>query len=249
MDRWVGKVAVVTGASSGIGAAIVEALVKEGLLVVGLARRLELLDQLSAKLKGAKGKLFVRRCDVSKEEDLVGSFEWVTNELGGTDVLVNNAGIWSNTAIIDDDIDGFRKLLDVNILAVASGIGKAVASMRERGVAGHIVNINSVDGHFIPFNETTSLYPASKYAMTAMTEGVRRELVANKTKIKITSISPGFVKTDIIRATGIPNWQEYFNDLPHLQAKDIADAVLYVLSTPENVQVTELTVRPVGETC
>nr|XP_046486135.1 farnesol dehydrogenase-like isoform X2 [Neodiprion pinetum] len=246
MDRWVGKIAVVTGASSGIGAAIAEALVKEGIIVVGVARRLDNLKALSASLKGAKGKLYAKQCDVTKEDELLGTFEWVNTELGGIDILVNNAGVWSTNRVIDGNIKEFRKLLDLNVLASAVSLQEAVASMQRRNVAGHIININSVAGHWLP-GQASSLYPATKHAITTITETVRRELSLANSKIKITSVSPGFVKTDIMRASGVANHEQFFDNLPHLQPKSVVDAVLYILGTPEDVQVMELTLCPVGE--
>lgn len=174
MDRWLGKIAVVTGASAGIGAGIAEALVREGLIVVGLARRLEKLEKLAESLSGDKGKFSVRRCDISKEQDLIDAFEWIKSEFGGIDILVNNAGVYSNKKItgkiiflfmflyfwnfvlslcaifsflisnffLEDDINGFRKILDTNVLATAFCTREAIASMKNRKVAGHIININ-----------------------------------------------------------------------------------------------------------
>ncbi|XP_046431809.1 farnesol dehydrogenase-like [Neodiprion fabricii] len=247
MDRWVNKVAVVTGASSGIGAAIAEAFLKEGLIVVGVARRLENLEALSVSNQEAKGKFHARQCDITNTEELLKTLKWVDNELGGIDILVNNAAIWSVKRVIDGNVEEFRKLLDLNVLATAVCVREAVDSMQRRNVAGHIININSMDGHWLPFMGNASLYPATKFAITIMTETVRRELAVANSRIKITSVSPGFVKTDIMRASGVPNPEHFLDNIPHLQPKSIADGVLYVLGTPEDVQVTELSIRPVGE--
>ncbi|XP_015512747.2 farnesol dehydrogenase-like [Neodiprion virginianus] len=247
MDRWVGKAAIVTGSSAGIGEKIAEALVKEGLLVVGLARRLENLEALEKRLEGAKGKFYPKQCDVTDTEKFQCVFKWVDTEFGGVHVLVNNAGLWTPKRFIDDDIEGFRKTLELNVMAPAVGVREAVASMRRRNVVGHIININSVAGHWIPFENPCSLCPSAKHAITAMTETVRRDLVAVGSKIKITSISPGVVKTDIARAAGVPDPEGLFSKFPCLKPENIAAAVIYVLGNPEHVQVTELTIRPVGE--
>ncbi|XP_046748274.1 farnesol dehydrogenase-like [Diprion similis] len=247
MDRWVGKVAIVTGASAGIGEGIAEGLVKEGMVVVGLGRRLENLEALAKRVKNAKGEFHVKQVDITNTEDFKGVFEWVDKKFGRLDVLVNSAGTWSAKRIIDDDAEGFKKLLDLNVLASTVGVKEAVASMRSRNVAGHIVNINSVDGYWLGNQQTSSLYAATKFAITAMTEIVRQDLVAVGSKIKITSLSPGFVKTDIIRASGVPNHESFFDNVPHLLPEDISNAVVYILGTPDFVQVTELSIRPVGE--
>ena len=100
MNRWIGKVAIVTGASSGIGAEIAEALVREGLKVAGLARRVEKIRQIADKLKGEKGELYPIECDVEKENDILKVFEWIEKRFGGVDVLINNAGVLSREPII-----------------------------------------------------------------------------------------------------------------------------------------------------
>ncbi|XP_046487630.1 farnesol dehydrogenase-like [Neodiprion pinetum] len=247
MDRWVGKAAIVTGASAGIGEKIAEALVKEGLLVIGLGRRLENLKALEKRLEGAKGKFYPKQCDITNTEEFQGVFKWVDTKFGGVHVLVNNAGLWTPKRFIDDDIEGFRKILDLNVMASAVGVKEAVASMRRRNIAGHIININSVLGHWLSFENPSSLYSTTKYAITVMTETVRRDLVAVGSKIKITSISRGVVKTDIVRAAGLPASEDYFSKCPCLEPEDIAAGLVYVLGTPEHVQITELTIRPVGE--
>lgn len=99
MDRWAGKVALVTGASAGIGAATVRALVQEGLQVVGIARRVEKIEKIAIELKNEKGKLYALKCDVSKEEDILDVFKWIKENLGGVDVLVNNAGLMYSAGI------------------------------------------------------------------------------------------------------------------------------------------------------
>ncbi|XP_046486139.1 farnesol dehydrogenase-like [Neodiprion pinetum] len=250
MDRWAGKVAVVTGASSGIGAAIVEGLVEAGVQVVGLARRLEKLEALAASLEGTPGKLYPRKCDVRKEEELLDAFKWVKAELGGVDILVNNAGVSKYKKLIEEDVPSLRNILEVNVLAMAISIREAVGSMKSRNVEGYIININSILGHASSprTNYPTSIYAPSKYAVTALTETVRKELAADPTnKIKITSISPGLVKTDIMQASGVPNADKYFEAAAHLEPKNIADAMLYVLGTRSIVQVTELTICPAAK--
>lgn len=99
MDRWIGKIALVTGASAGIGEAIARAFVGAGLQVVGLARRVELVQELADNLRGAKGKLHAIKCDLQDEKSIVEAFEWINRELGGVDVLVNNAGVTVTSTI------------------------------------------------------------------------------------------------------------------------------------------------------
>ncbi|XP_012262971.2 farnesol dehydrogenase-like [Athalia rosae] len=251
MDRWVGKTALVTGASSGIGAAIAEDLVKNGLQVVAVARRVKKIEELGRRLIGAKGILYAKKCDLSNENDILQVFAWIKKHFGGVDVLVNNAALIVPALLTDGETEGVERMMTVNVLAAAITTREAVRSMKERKFAGHIFNINSVRGHYLGGYEADyeSLYPATKFALKAMTEVTRKELVLAKSKIKITSISPGIVKTEFPNASG----KEFFSpellaSIPRLEAEDVAKAVNYALATPPHLQVCELLIRAVGET-
>nr|CAD7196673.1 unnamed protein product [Timema douglasi] len=247
MERWSGKVALVTGASSGIGAAIAQELVRHGLKVVGLARRVERVEELAAGLKSAPGKLYAVKADISKEEDIIAAFDWIKKNLGGVDILVNNAGLVT-TEVLSNIGDASWRVLDVNVKGLCISTREALKSMKERGVNdGHIIHINSVLGHSLPSTMPVSIYHASKYAVTVLTEGLRRELVQLGSKTKITSVSPGLVETEIADALGPEIKERTYANNPFLQAKDIADAVIYTLGTPPHVQVHEITIKPVGE--
>jgi len=250
MDRWKGKVAVVTGASAGIGAAIVEQLVGAGLKVVGLARRKEKVEELAKKLQGKSGKLYAVKADVSKEEEVIQAFKWIKDNVGPVHILINNAGFSRDTSLLDGDAKLWKEILDTNVMGLCVATREAVKCMRANNVDGHIVHLNSVAGHSVPNMPNLSVYPASKYAVTALTETLRQELNAIKSKIKITSISPGAVQTEFIQAAGYastPEALKAFNSIPRLAAQDIADGIIYVLSTPPHVQVHELTIKPIGE--
>ncbi|PNF26478.1 Farnesol dehydrogenase [Cryptotermes secundus] len=240
MERWSGRVAVVTGASSGIGAAIAAELTKKGLKVAGLARRVERVEELSKSLSSAKGKLHAVKCDVSKEEDVQAAFKWVKANLGGVDILVNNAAVLCATYLSSAPTEELKRMLDLNVLGLSVCTKEALQSMKERGVDdGHIIHINSVAGH-IPPGEAYAMYYATKHAVTVLTEGLRRELVNLKSKIRVTSLSPGLVRT------AMPV-QEFLDTCPSLNPEDIADSVLYVLGAPPHVQIHELTIIPVGQ--
>jgi len=239
-------VAIVTGASAGIGAEIVQSLVCAGLEVVGLARRVEKIREIAAKLEGQKGRLYAFECDVSKEDDILKAFQWAENNLGGVDILINNAGVLVIEPIIDGTTETFRNILDVNVLAFAICAREAVKSMRKRGKAGHIVVINSLFGHNAEIAAyPVSLYSASKYAVTAMVASLQSELAAAKLNIKVTSVSPGVVDTDMAERVG---YSRAILESPiSMKAKDVSDAVIYALGTPLNVQVRELTIAPMGK--
>ncbi|XP_055612045.1 farnesol dehydrogenase-like [Uranotaenia lowii] len=241
MDRWIGKVAVVTGASSGIGAAIAKDLASAGMIVIGLARRVERVEALKKDLpKKASGNLHAMKCDVSDEQNILKTFKTINEKFGGIDVLLNNAGILRQTDLLEaGNSQMLKEVLDTNVMGLVICSREAFQSMKQRSVDGHIIHINSITGHHVVNFPKLSMYPASKFAVTAITETMRNELRTAETKIKVTSISPGAVKTEIIE--GLPL------DFQMLEPEDISAGVLYVLGTPPRVQVHELMIKPVGE--
>ena len=263
MERWAGKVAVVTGASSGIGAQIAVDLVNAGVNVVALARRKERLEELKTKVSTAtKAKLYPVKCDVTIEQDIKDAFAWAEKHLGGVDILVNNAGIIRQTSLLaEDNTADIKATLDTNVLGVVLCTREAFQSMKKRNVAGHVVIINSIAGHSV-MNfaaakfPSPNIYNSTKYGVTAMTEVLRQEFQSFGTKIKITvsdsnklfairtkydrfenfqSVSPGVVETEIF----LPEHLELIKNaqLPMLKSEDISQAVLYAIGTPPHVQV------------
>lgn len=192
MEKWVGKVAVVTGASSGIGAAITLDLARAGVIVVGLARRKERIDELRQQLPAdAQSRVHSFRCDVAVEADILAAFAWVNEKLGGVDILINNAGIVKTTNLTDpDNTELIKAVLDVNVLGVVVATREAFQSMKRRQVGGHVVMINSVAGHYVPYfvgtRDSLNIYQPSKHAITAMTEVLRQEFQRSGLPIKIT---------------------------------------------------------------
>ncbi|XP_057662438.1 farnesol dehydrogenase-like [Diorhabda carinulata] len=250
MNRWSGKVAVVTGASAGIGASVAEKLVQEGLNVVGIARRKDRILELAKKCGEQNGKLYAVQADLTKQEEIIQAFDWINKNVGPVSILVNNAGLGRKTNLINGDIEEWKKVLDTNVLAVAIASREAIKSMQENKIDGHIVNINSTAGHQVPKIPYNNVYPASKFAVTALSETLRNELITIDSKIKVSSVSPGCTMTEIFEVNGFTEdeqVQQLLKVVPSLKAEDIANAVLYVLGTPPMVQVTELIVKPLGE--
>lgn len=192
MDRWLNKVAVVTGASSGIGAACVRDLLNNRFRVCGLARRQLKLNELGSSLPiEQRNKYFPIECDVTKEESIKKAFKWIEENLGGIDLLINNAGVIKHTDLVkENNTSDLRAIIDTNLVGVALCTREAFQSMKKRNFAGHIILINSIDGHSVPnFGPdlpSFNMYPASKFAITAMTEVYRQEFFKYGTKIKIT---------------------------------------------------------------
>ncbi|KAH8382059.1 hypothetical protein KR009_001592, partial [Drosophila setifemur] len=248
MNRWLNRVAVVTGASSGIGAACCRDLVAKGMVVVGLARREQRLQELKSSLPAEQADRFHgRSCDVTNEQQVIDAFAWIDRDLGGADVLVNNAGIVRRINITDEgNSDDLRAILDTNVLGVTWCTRQMFRSLQRRKVLdGHVVLINSVAGHKVPVVEGFSLnmYAPSKHAITALTEVLRQEFMNQGSQTKITSISPGAVDTEIFDKSLVEN----SSGMPMLRSEDVADAVSYCIQTPPNVQIHELTIKPVGE--
>ncbi|XP_059485577.1 farnesol dehydrogenase-like [Neocloeon triangulifer] len=252
MERWVGRVAIVSGASSGIGAAVSKSLVESGLKVVGVARRVEKVEELAEELKsqGAKGELHPVCGDVTKEEDIKRVVQWTRKTLGGADVLVNNAGVNRYGKLSEQATDDVKLILDTNVIALTVFTKAVVQDMKSRGVNdGHIFNINSICGHYISEYPLGYIYTASKHAVTVVTEGLRRELRDMQTQIRVTSISPGLVKTEISVAGGLSKEvaDKKYSENPCLEAKDIADALTFALGAPGHVQIHEMVIRATGE--
>ncbi|XP_025837718.1 farnesol dehydrogenase-like [Agrilus planipennis] len=248
MDRWVGKVAVVTGAGSGIGAAITEKLVEHGINVAGLDICKATLDQLDKKLTNSKGKFWSLAVDITNESEVVDGFEWIKEHLGPVHILVNCAGIARDNDLIDGDAQMWKDVLDTNVFGLCLATREAVKHMTSNEIKGHVIHINSISGHTVLPYSRTNVYCASKYAVTALTETLRREIVLKGLGIKVTSISPGLVSTNLYESAGFhPKAIKAIGNRPSLYPKDIADGVLYVLGTPPHVQVHELTIKPVGE--
>ncbi|XP_001605447.2 farnesol dehydrogenase isoform X2 [Nasonia vitripennis] len=242
MERWAGKVAVVTGASVGIGAAIVNKLLDNGLIVVGLARRVEKVKELIDDRPEAK--LHAVECDVTNEENVVTAFAWIKENLGSVDVLVNNAGVTKETTLSDGSLADWRNVLDVNVLGLCVCTREAVRSMRECDGESVIIHISSLAGERVPAVPGFNVYPATKRAVNALAQTLRHELAG--TKIRVTTISPGLVATELM-ANYSAFTPEVLTAMPALLPSDVAEAVTFVLSMPSHVSVQDIVLRPLGE--
>ncbi|KAK4875578.1 hypothetical protein RN001_012000 [Aquatica leii] len=247
LDHWKGKVAVVTGASAGIGAAVVEQLLCYDLKIVGLARRKEQIEKLGKRLKNKKGKLFALKTDITAETDIVQAFKWVEVNVGPIHILVNCAGIFRFSSLLDSHATLWKETFDTNVLGLCITTREAIKIMKNNNGNGQIININGDFGHQIKCFPNLNVYPASKFAVRAITESVRQELNISNIKIKITSISPSNVNSNFIKASGAnAHYVEAMRIIPSLDPKDVADAICYVLSTPPNVLISEILINPVG---
>lgn len=154
---------------------------------MGLARRLEKVEELAKKLEGKKGKLYPLKADVTKEEDVLAAFKWAKENVGPVHILVNNAGIVISERLIDGKTEDWKKVFDTNVIGLSVCTREAVKSFRENGVDGHIIHISSIAGHKVLPIPKMNVYYASKFAVTALTETLRQELnsIGNKTKVTV----------------------------------------------------------------
>ncbi|KAL6262969.1 hypothetical protein P5V15_005758 [Pogonomyrmex californicus] len=245
MERWVGKVAVVTGASAGIGAAIAQSFVKRGMIVAAFARRVDKIKEITDNLVDSSGKLHPIECDVTKEESVTMAFAWVKNNLGPISVLVNSAGVTKESSLIDGTLEDWRRVFDVNVLGLCLCTREAVRMMRETAIDDAVViHVNSLAAERVPFIPGFSVYPASKRAVTGLAMTLRHELAG--TRIRVTNISPGLVATGFMASYSVFS-PEAMAAMPTLDPEDVAAAAIYVLSNPPHVLIQDVVLRPLGE--
>ncbi|KAM5215966.1 dehydrogenase/reductase SDR family member 11 isoform 1-T1 [Hipposideros larvatus] len=250
MERWRNRLALVTGASGGIGAAVARALVQQGLKVVGCARTVGNIEELAAECKSAgyPGTLIPYRCDLSNEEDILSMFSAIRCQHSGVDICINNAGLARPDTLLSGSTGGWKDMFNVNVLALSICTREAYQSMKERKVDdGHIININSMSGHRVLPQSAVHFYSATKYAVTALTEGLRQELREAQTHIRATCISPGLVETQFAFKLHDKDPEKAAATYEHikcLKPEDVAEAVIFVLSTPPHVQIGDIQMRP-----
>lgn len=246
MERWSGRCALVTGGSKGIGAAISSSLAESGMIVYACARDVTPITEAASSI--SNGRLIGIQCDLENEEEILKMFKIINAESGGVDVLVNNCGFALPTPLLSASTKYMRKMLDVNVLALTICTREAVKRMRERGVDdGHIIHINSSSGQRVSSDASLHFYGATKFALTALTEGLRQELRQIKSHIRISGVCPGITETpglDLFatkeeKAAKIAKIGNIV-----LKPNDVADSVIYALSVPPHVQIHEVTVRP-----
>ncbi|HEI1289436.1 TPA: SDR family oxidoreductase [Staphylococcus aureus] len=225
------KIAVVTGAGSGIGEAIATLLHEEGAKVVLAGRNKDKLQNVANQL--AQDSVKVVPTDVTKKEEVDELIKMAQQTFGGLDIVINSAGQMLSSKITDYQVDEWDSMIDVNIKGTLYTAKAALPTMLEQS-SGHLINIASISGFEV--TKSSTIYSATKAAIHTITQGLEKELA--KTGVKVTSISPGMVDT-AITATYNPT------DRKKLEPQDIAEAVLYALTQPKHVNVNEITVRPV----
>jgi NADP-dependent 3-hydroxy acid dehydrogenase YdfG len=225
---------LITGASTGIGAATAKRLHAEGNRIVLAARRREPLDRLAATLDG-DAEVMVEVCDVTEWEQNTALVEAALERFGSIDVVFANAGFGASRGFLEESPEHWRSMVLTNVLGVAHTIRATLPHLLEQG-HGHFLITSSVAGRrALP----GSLYSATKWAATAIGEALRQELrqIHENDRIKVTLIEPGMVDTP------------FFDNRPTaaLEADDIAEAILYAISQPDRVDVNEILIRPASQ--
>ncbi len=242
-----GKVALVTGASSGIGEATALALAAQGAKVALAARRVDRLDALVQKIVGGGGEALALSCDVTDEAQVNAAVSAVQEKWGRLDILVSNAGIAVLGPILGADTSEWRRAFNINVLGLMYATHAALPLMKAQG-GGHIVTMSSVSGRVVPAG--VGVYAATKFAVNAFSEALRQEAIAYK--VRVTMIEPGIVTTEI--ADHITDEETkavhdaYSASLQCLEAPDIAAAVVYAVTQPAHVSINEILVRPSEQT-
>ena len=226
------RVLIITGASTGIGAATARHAVAAGWRVALAARSEDKLRALAEEL-GGDDHAVAQRCDVAVWEDQEALMQAALDAFGRVDAVFANAGFGAKRGFLEETPEFWKSMIDTNVTGVAFSVRAVLPHFNERGT-GHFVLTSSVAGRRpLP----GSLYAATKHAVGAIGEGLRQELRQNGSRVRMTLIEPGLVATP------------FFDDPPEdaLQADDIARAVMYALDQPEHVDVNEILVRPTAQ--
>jgi clavulanate-9-aldehyde reducatase len=238
-----GKVAAVTGASSGIGEATALALARAGCSVALGARRTDRIEALARRISDEGGSAAAIEVDVSQEEQARAFVREASERLGRLDILVNNAGVMLLGPFEGGEPDDWRRMVDVNLLGLLYCTHAAVPIMREQG-GGDIVNVSSVAGRFA--RPGSAVYNLTKFGVGAFSEALRQETV--EARIRVILVEPGFVDTELQGHNRGPvldmvaEMREQIGEV--LRAEDIADGILYAVSRPPHVAVNEVLIRP-----
>ncbi|WP_328666393.1 SDR family NAD(P)-dependent oxidoreductase [Streptomyces sp. NBC_00322] len=246
--RLEGTVALVTGASSGIGHATALELAREGASVAVVGRREDRLTDLAAEITGAGGKALVVPADITTAQAAAEAVERTVDGLGRLDTLVNNAGLMLLGPAPGADLNDWKRMIDINLMGLMYTAHAAVphlvkaAAEQPRQVA-DIVNIGSLAGRNA--YAMSAVYSATKFGVGAFSEALRQELARQHVRVSV--VEPGSVDTEL-RTHNPDVIQQHIiaalGDIERLQSQDIADTVGYIVTRPRHVAVAELLVRP-----
>lgn len=238
------KVAMITGASSGIGKATALKLAREGLSIALIARRADKLEELASEIQALGSQAHYFAADVGVETEARSATSWALDTFGAVDVLVNNAGILRPGTIENQNPQEWRDTLNINLLAPMYLSQALLPTMKERR-NGHIVNISSTAAK-VQLGANLAAYSASKHGITAFSAALRKEVAGHG--IRVTIVEPGTTETDV--ATSIPDEdsRQFMESCVRrdkvMLAEDIAAAIFFAIQQPARVNVDEIWVTP-----
>ncbi len=252
METLTGTTALVTGASSGIGAATAIALAERGCRVAAIARRADRLDEVVEAIRAAGGAATAIECDVADSDAAANAVATAVDTYGGLDVVVNNAGVMYLGPVRSAPLTEWHEMVQVNVTGVLNITHAALphlvraAEHGPRAVA-DLVNVSSVGGRRA--SAGTAVYNATKFAVSGLTEAMRQELSGHH--VRVAAIEPGMVTTEVLdrsRPGALEEVLERFGrapgDIERLTAHDVARSIVHVVSSPRHVAIAEVLLRP-----
>ena len=241
----IGKVVVITGASSGLGEATARLLSAQRATIVLGARRVERLQALAAELNRGGGKALALQTDVTDADQVKRLVDTAVQTYGRIDVMLNNAGLMPHSPLERLKIEDWNRTIDVNIKGVLYGIAAALPYMKQQQ-AGHIINVSSVGGHKV--RPGSAVYAATKAAVLMISEGLRQEV--KPYRIRTTVLSPGALATELPNSITEPDITENVRKLYEMgaiPADSFARAVAFAMSQPDDVDINEIVFRPTSQ--
>lgn len=238
------KVIVITGASSGIGEATAKLLGARGDRLVLATRREDRLKELVEAVQASGGEAVYQVTDVTSQEQVEALAQRAMETFGRIDVWVNNAGLMPQSTLAKKKVEEWDRMIDVNIKGVLYGIGAALPHMRKQG-SGQIINVSSVAGHHV--NIGSSVYSATKFAVRAISEGLRQEEAAAGSNIRVTIISPGAVATELTSTITDEELKPAFEQLYAeyaISPDRVAETIAFAMDMPEDTALNEILMRP-----
>lgn len=245
MSKIKDKVVFITGASSGIGEATAEILAEKGAKVIVTARREDRLKNLTEKINNNGGTAELIKLDVVDKDAFKKAVDYTIDKYGRLDVIFNNAGLMPLSMMENLHTEEWERMIDVNIKGVLNGVAASLPYFKKQN-SGHIINTSSIAGHKV--FPGGAVYCATKFAVKTLSEGLRDEL--SKTNIKVSTVSPGAVATELTYTITDEVIKEKFANrksfMKPLESEDIANAVVYALEQPDNVDINDIIIRPVN---
>ena len=238
-----GKVVLITGGGTGLGAETARHLASKGAIVAIAARRRNKLDEVVAQITGAGGRASAYLLDVADKKQFKGVVDVVIADFGRLDVLINNAGLMPIRPMAEVNTDEWDAMINVNLRGTLYGIAAALPIFLNQG-SGHIINLSSVAGIKV-FAPGGTVYSGTKFAVRAISEGLRQEVGS---KVRVTSIEPGAIDSDLkftTTGTSRSNVMELYKAA--IPASSVARAIAFAIEQPADVDINEIVVRPTAE--